>query len=107
MRIAAIAMVALLAGCDASPRELGRQLCTDSLRAASENPNNVSIGFPVFDPEMIADPKTGQYAASGRNQYIWNAGNLQLQNRFGALIGHSATCTTNAQGTKVDDLKID
>jgi hypothetical protein len=69
--------------------------CEQAIKARSVNPTTVKIGDPKKSREV-------EYAI-----FSWGPAELQMQNRFGAMLGVSAVCKVNlkTRGLVYLDLK--
>jgi hypothetical protein len=79
----------------AQPYYQAEQACQEGVRLRSINPSTVKFGGALVQD---GDP--------GRTDVIWTRTDLQMQNRFGAMIGASATCTFDNKTGAVVHLDI-
>lgn len=97
MRVFAVVVALLLAGCASKEERAAISNCTKFLLAAAKNPSSATI------------PRPTDHAVGIRTQILkWERGDgLLFMNNMGAKLDTEAFCVTNARGTMVEELHLD
>lgn len=79
---------------DAKHRMAAREACETTIKTLSANPSNVSID--IVHPHLEGNLLVSR----------WTPDQLQIQNQYGAMIGHAVVCGFDPKTQKIEQFTV-